>query len=66
MASKQDDRIDVKNDVEHVDDTADEQGLKHVPAKKHEQEHGDLYDEALDRYGEAGELDPAVEKKLLR
>jgi hypothetical protein len=38
----------------------------HTPVKKHEQEHGDLYDAALERYGEAGELDPAVEKKLLR
>ena len=65
MTTKQDDRIDVKPEVEHVDDPENELPTKHT-ATKHQQEHGELYDEALERYGESGELDPAVEKKLLR
>lgn len=61
MTTKEKDHIDVKPNVEHIEGFED----GHV-ATKHQQEHGELYDEALERYGEEGKLDPAVEKKLLR
>jgi hypothetical protein len=52
--------------IDQVDSRNDNDVDPKVIPVRHQQEHGELYDEALERYGERGELDPAAEKKLLR
>jgi len=61
---------DIKPQAYHIDQVDsprdDDIDPKAAIPFKHQQDHGELYDEALERYGERGELDPAAEKKLLR
>jgi len=58
---------DIKPQAYHIESHHDDDiDPKAAIPFKHQQDHGELYDEALERYGERGELDPAAEKKLLR
>lgn len=61
------DNIESKNEQEFVDDVDVEREDTVKPSTEHKnKQHSELYDEALDRFGEDGVLDPKEERKLLR
>ncbi len=55
---------DEKHDIGHVEDKTET--VLAAPALKIKQLNGEMYEEALAKYGQDGDIDPEAEKRLKR